>query len=262
MAAGITLGIVNPPNDPATLIATQCETGNCTFPQQHGASYTSVGMCFSCSDISGQIQNQTTTDFFSFVLPGSETSPKLSLNTSYSMVTSYTRASNSSPATLRSLHTDGIDEKTRAAFSCSINPCIKTYGANISQTRLHESVLTMAPIGYSPLLFTGIDRPESTAYNLATSQTLRNGTWQSCIPSAKNSTGLLPVAVQNLEVVIADAITFNAASGQNISWYPADCVWNFGYWSQNELDIFLGQWFDGQSANRSKETHPKAHWQC
>lgn len=47
-------------NSPSLAITTHCPTGNCTFPANHTASYSSIGVCSKCDDITDLIELSST----------------------------------------------------------------------------------------------------------------------------------------------------------------------------------------------------------
>lgn len=75
--AAINRGAVNPSDNSASYILTQCDTGNCTFSSltntpSNRATYSSVGLCSSCADISDQIQRNVSVGVPSYILPGGD----------------------------------------------------------------------------------------------------------------------------------------------------------------------------------------------
>lgn len=59
MGAAISIGLINPPANASTLLTPQCVTGNCTFSEDDGASFSTTAMCYSCSDITDRIENKS-----------------------------------------------------------------------------------------------------------------------------------------------------------------------------------------------------------
>ena len=55
MTATLYRGLLDPPANSSALLSNFCQTGNCTFPQSRGISYSSLAMCSKIEDISTQI---------------------------------------------------------------------------------------------------------------------------------------------------------------------------------------------------------------
>jgi hypothetical protein len=113
------------------------------------------------------------------------------------------------------------------AVNCSIYPCLKTYGGNISQHLLNEVVLDSvrlprqnADMWYSPFI-------------LVQNSTLRNGTWQDCNPTSK-PTRTNTVGYQELGCVDDTCEEMKYAL-----YYPYDCVWNFNLFSIRGMINYL-----------------------
>lgn len=82
MSAALNTGFSNPPVNATASIATQCPTGNCTFPSENGASYSSLAMCHSCNDMTNSVTNISSTYNTAYKLPsGAEISGATLLST-------------------------------------------------------------------------------------------------------------------------------------------------------------------------------------
>lgn len=256
MTLAINAGTVNPASDPASYVSSWCDTGNCVFssstkPSANEATYSSVGLCYSCADISDQVQNKTG-NYPNFVLPGDPTT--LYVNSSYVLTTSWSAGPGSSIGTLRMLYGFPWNygnpmRNSSTAFSCSLYPCLKTYSGKIINGTLSESVMDSVPIGtnYALHQFETDGLPTwYTAYRVALRQTLRNGTYSKCEASPTNQPGYYPVASENFEHVPANT-TRDPNRKIDVSWYPWDCVWSFGDTSASALDFYMGTLFQNQA---------------
>ncbi|CAO2658212.1 Nn.00g059350.m01.CDS01 [Neocucurbitaria sp. VM-36] len=262
--AAIIRGAVNPSDDPASYILTQCNTGNCTFSSptntlSNGATYSSVGLCSSCADISDQIQRNMSGDLPSYILPSGDDvylqDRILYSNASAVTVTAWISGlGGSTMGTFRSLHY--LADDSASAFSCSLYPCLKTYSGNIINGILSENIVETTPIGASRANSSGWSPWKSREnYILATNQTLRNGTYSRCVASTTNQTGYYPVASKDMESIPTN-ITFDSLMSFNGTpstitddalWYPLDCVWAFSALSAMSLDDYFTSLFQQQS---------------
>ena len=253
-------GLINPPENPASLIVTECPTGNCTFPSDNGASHSSLAMCHSCEDISSQITSHgfnwtrsfITDDNFTLSIPSGAF-----LN--YSIFA--TAAPCFDPSNLTSeqednlpedlfsfstlmMNIEGCDQELGGgptgctlkpwAVNCSIYPCLKTYGGNISQHLLNEVVLQSIRV---PRQFAGDGW--YSPFMLVQNSTLRNGIWQDCKPTSK------PTRTNTVGYKWLGCIDDNCEESKYALYYPDDCVWYFDVHSIRGMINYLSTLMQG-----------------
>lgn len=256
MAVAINTGAVIPARDASLYISAQCESRNCTFSSaeesaSNVATYSSVGLCYTCADITNQIQNVTDRDTKAFVLPGNESlgESTLHINGSIKMSTTWFYGHDNLLGTVKSLQWDpeyGKETPPPAAFSCSLYPCVKTYSGKIIDGVLNESILHTDPIGINLVYSTSISIVgDAGFYRLARNQTLRNGTYSKCKKSASKLPDYYPVARENYEGV-PSTITIDPNMVLDVSWYPPECVWSLGYASTAALQSYMWTLFQFQ----------------
>lgn len=116
------------------------------------------------------------------------------------------------------------------AVACGLTACLKTFGANVTNGVYQEREVSSVDL----------TRSAHAGYTLATNRTLRDGTWQSCMPTPQNTTtnnlrintttmGLISqVSDYGEEYAVSAGIDLeNITVGESL-WYPDDCVWWFG----------------------------------
>ncbi|KAI1737044.1 hypothetical protein F4680DRAFT_430115 [Xylaria scruposa] len=231
MAVAINTGMVNPPQDIPSLIATDCKSGNCTF-----GTLASVGLCRSCEDITSQFRNITRDGdkFLNFTIPDNSSGfGDLFIDRDYQF---RTKTSKSDFFQIRIAMGPSFDYPSTplSAFQCSITPCVRKYSSFISKNILSEVDLSSTPIGHNwNNVIAGLDIPDSPTYLLATSRTPRNGSETGCASSDKESPGLVEVALANI-----DAAPQYGKSNET-TWYPEDCVWTFSSGAQAAIAVGL-----------------------
>lgn len=139
------------------------------------------------------------------------------------------------------------------AVACGITPCLKTFGANVTNGVYQERELSSV----------NLVRSDRAGFTLATNMTLRNGTWQSCMPTTQNTTAntlRINTTTMSLMSYVKEAVEYgvlfddvdleNTNTGVSL-WYPDDCVWLFGALPIFQMDSFLHLFFDNRSLGRS-----------
>lgn len=256
MAAALYVGLIQPPVNATSSIPVQCSTGNCTFPQDHDATHSSLAMCSSCTDISDtvsrnktQINNQT----ISYYL---QSGPKIGWmedTDAEGLIWMASSAYSNADSTPGIDYISGFDALMYRASACTnaseagqkcdyepfavkcfINPCLKTYRANVTNFVLEEKLLntTRVPMAYeTPQLNSSF----GFGFTLLSSSVLRNGTWSECVgmdePSETNPAAGPDQRTTNTETPI--------------KYYPNDCIWNFGWESTQALSLYLYNLFAG-----------------
>lgn len=164
MANALYTGLIDPPANASSSIPFQCSTGNCTFPEDRGATHMSLAMCGSCTDISDTIQRNTTEKSwggwvpYSYYLPSNppDAIGNLSIGGSGDFRWLSKRAYGPS---LASEYISAFDTLMYRAHSCTntsvescmyeplpancaIYPCMKTCWANVTNFVLDEKQLS------------------------------------------------------------------------------------------------------------------------
>ena len=192
MTTALYIGLLDPPANASSNIPATCSTGNCTFPQDNGATHSSLAMCSSCNDVTYlAIRNMSSDDAQAYYLaydPSVEgpnqnftywnmtRGPTVNIDTYLSTFSVYDTAYNQSLFELDALmlnllpctnFTYGGCTYEPFAAHCELYPCLKTYGVNISNSILQETVIST----------TRIPTTESfDNFTLGTERTLRGGT--------------------------------------------------------------------------------------
>lgn len=234
MVDSLYTGLINPPANSTSLIVTECPTGNCTFPSDNGASYSSIAMCHSCEDISDQIKGNgcpTGSDNGTWYLPSgafinvynpSSTSRPIQDGSGFTefdnLMMRWEGCINTATDEIATVQSC-TQSRTQSpqAVRCSIFPCLKTYGANITYFHLTEVVFESTRL----LLIAG-NYPGPPPHILAQNSTFRDGVWQDCKPATKNSsTNPYPEQYCTPTPVYCNAV------GSDF-YYPVDRFWVLG----------------------------------
>jgi hypothetical protein len=276
MFAAINNAIVQPTQDYTNVLSNGCVTGNCTFPVDNGASFSTLGVSHSCEDVTSQIVKVYLNDsgpgqlpFIAYLnatdwRPGSEVA-NASIKVGYRAEALSTVAmdnGNRSLTTVKMLYrpkwqsTDKIGSLYNVSgLSCSIYPVVKTYGVNISHGIMQEKLLQVTRIGESPL------SDKEVRYKLATNRTLHNGTWKACQRQKTNSTGFRSVPTPNIEAAPWAAANPSASvtglppgwvlndqseADSELWYYPEDCVWSISVPAVRSIETCFKEIFDKQ----------------
>ncbi|ROV92902.1 hypothetical protein VSDG_06365 [Cytospora chrysosperma] len=218
MQAAIYFGLLSPPPNSSAAVMASCRTGNCTFPHDGGAAFSTLAMCQSCIDISDTITYGTsdTYDKRPATIPSGARIDGL-----YTMFASIGESKSFPPHTVFSfeaLMSPQVTNDTNVddfAVACGISPCLKTFSANVTDTIYQETELSSHDLVWS----------HYAGYTLATNMTLRNGTWQS---------------------LTHEMDPLNISAGQSL-WYPDDCVWWFGTVPARAISSHLLDIFDNKT---------------
>ena len=246
IAAAINMGIIQPNDDPTSTLTRGCISGNCTFSSDHGATFSTVAMDYACENITAELHrvesNKTQEISYSLDLEDrgalvlSAIGP-VKLRTGIHFP--YYGSDRFNPIfTLYLLYrtmTGDQGDSQNSALNCSIFPSVKTYSANISNSTLSETLISSIPIGYNVL---GRNGPDPSRYRLATSRTLRNGTWKECTGQEKPQPGLVKVAHGNIDRI--PRYNYSRIDEEwQVLWYPEDCVWSFGTAASNGIVSYV-----------------------
>ena len=233
----IYLGLLQPPDNSSTSVSAHCVSGNCTFPADDGASYQSLGMCHSCLDINSTVEAGSQPG--EAYLP-SDIPPNSTINDDTSLAI---RPTAGAPRDTNQMFT--FESLVRLqngdpwAFRCSLNVCLRTYGANISHSNFQERVLETQPVLYDQ---------RYDGYILATNRTLRNGVWHDC-RSTPQRTDTNTIAYPFHTDPSPDyGSTFSGQDNSNnnngsFQFYPPDCLWSYGFNAAYALEAALRRQF-------------------
>lgn len=257
-------GLFDPPARASSNIHLNCPTGNCTFPAtDEGISYMSLGMCSSCTDISNTISTNTTvingtggnvlTSFTNYMLPSGLTISPLghglvaaTLIITAPPVAPETMVSQSM-LTFEMLMTNTHSCKDALVLSgcrtwasrCSLTPCIKSYGGNVSDGTLHEKELSSVPLQYLPVA------AGNAYFSIFTKSTVVDGQVRDCTPT-KNPTK------RNTLRMAMGSTWVNQAYFQNLSsapYYPPECAFTLGSGSTDGLVTSLLDTYGDQNVS-------------
>ncbi|KAJ6443157.1 metallopeptidase, catalytic domain-containingprotein [Purpureocillium lavendulum] len=224
MRLAIYMGLLEPPVNSSVSVKASCATGNCTFPSESGATFTTLGMCHSCSDVTSSIKGGS--GLFNFSLPdGPRLSTNLLVNTTITQAQDfYSLHGGYFNITAISLSSSEPNcNKLRCmtqpfASTCEFVPCIRTYAANVTESRYEERELDQQRLRWAG--------PDLWNFSLAVKSTLRRGIWTACnSTNAKTETNTVQVFKANSTMIsewLRDTVDPSA-----VEWYPPDCVFRF-----------------------------------
>lgn len=254
MQAGIYMGLLSPPANSSVTVTADCRTGNCTFPHDGGATFSTLAMCHSCVDISDTITYNTSEVYGArpaSIPSGAQIDGRNLMFASMGDSASFP----DSAFSFEALMSHGLDPENDTddfAVACGLVPCRKTFGANVTDGAYHEVELASDDLAWS----------YHAGYTLAGNQTLREGAWASCAPTPHNTTdnmlrvnttsmGLLShVASDGVEYSVSPTIDLQGLAPGASLWYPGDCVWWFGTLAADATSEFLS----GLLHNKTLET--------
>ncbi|KAK7744662.1 hypothetical protein SLS53_003550 [Cytospora paraplurivora] len=249
MQVAIYMGLLSPPPNSSAAVTASCRSGNCTFPHDNGATFSTLAMCHSCVNISDTITSNHSGhyDQIPATLPSG-----VSID-GYDTLLASLAGSKWLPDSMFSFEAlmspDIANDTIDFAVACGIRPCLKTFGANVTEAIYHETELSSYDL--VPSLRAG--------YTLATNTTLRNGTWQSCMPTPHNtSTNTLRINTTTMglisqiintgkEYAILHGIDLQNVSAAETLWYPDDCVWWFGAKTADAIRAFMWDFFQNRT---------------
>ncbi|OAR03013.1 hypothetical protein LLEC1_06069 [Akanthomyces lecanii] len=227
-------GFIEPPANSSASVSVSCTTGNCTFPADGGATFTSLTMCSRAWDITDRIQpihtadNQT--DFslgldnligggkfrMGFVaapdtarMDPAESIWKLtSLLDVYMLSTKRDNSTDCEPP-LCSFDRDYNATFKRVAFVFSLLPCVQTFYAEMSHGRYSETVISEEYLHYGS--------SNTVSWQLAMNRSMINGKWQQCTDT---------VTPNEINTVRVYSIP-DSGDGVPHTYYPPECVFEF-----------------------------------
>ncbi|KAI0515452.1 hypothetical protein F5B22DRAFT_646726 [Xylaria bambusicola] len=273
MASAIYTGILDPPKTDAGAVKSfSCDSGNCTLPQ-----FSTLGMCHSCHEILELIHVNET--FPGYWLDNWVENPSWNWWredarvgwTNESWTTHYTYTPYTMLSSRKTLGFDpsisdapfddlitldfltlnvnaacdaAIGEmetcpKHPWAVRCSLYPCIKTFTAKITNSKLSENLTSSIPMKKSNVSAIEVTTSENLTWSYAVNTTLRHGQNVDCKPSSS------PTTINT--VSITSNGTTPISSDEAVTWYPEDCVYSMGYPAALAINQFLSVLFDVNS---------------
>lgn len=158
IVAAVTVGLVQPREDYGNLFVRGCGSGNCTFPSDHGASFSTMAINYICEDISGLLRlGSGTTEFnATYTVLGARPRPvtgsrcailgtplnildELVMSTS-TTATGYGGSDLQPIWTVTLLFKPRMESTNLTAVNCTLFPTINTYSAEIRNT-FHKKIL-------------------------------------------------------------------------------------------------------------------------
>ncbi|KAL1383831.1 hypothetical protein HDK64DRAFT_257523 [Phyllosticta capitalensis] len=272
MTAAVYTGLLDPPI--SSTVPITCPTGNCTFPGgDDGPTFSTLAMCYSCRDITTTIiwEQSPKSEFIgNWTLrlpsglhivglftsnPGSETVFNSTTSTAEDTETiafealmlnedenckSQKVTKNDEPC---SYH--GHSRQNPFAIRCSLEPCVKTFRANVTRAEYRETCLKTEKLEKYWL---------DTV--LVNKTTLRNGVWEDC-PTSNHATHVN--TFQYNKSTTGDYTSDNYTHEEPV-WYPADCAWNFGFDPNKTISEFLAPKWTGDMTYSSFGSEPRGEY--
>jgi hypothetical protein len=260
MVAAINNAILQPTGDHSKELAS-CFTGNCTFPATDGVSFSTLAISHFCEDATSQLvvsdyfppdTNWTDTTMRSVSLNAtgstSNATPgnaSLILGFRFPALSTWSiGAENGTLATVKMVYqkeTMNLDVKKVSALSCSIYPVVKSYGVNMTNGNLTETLLDVTRISdtFPSAWF---------AFTLATNHTLRNNTRVSCDRQRNDAPGYIRIDQVDDDGAAERKVPTNPfgdfPKGPDVWYYPDDCVWSFGEQSTQGIEAYFTEIFN------------------
>jgi hypothetical protein len=267
MVAAINVGILQSPGDLTSALSSGCSTGNCTFSDNGSPSFSTLAISHFCEDITTQIHvvnetkptNSEPTRVFLGLDYGQNQTFEWSKERGGPVVSSWVAApSNTSDLIVvyflfRTYYKD-TDWKVS---KCSLFPTINTYAARIKDAVLEEILISAVALERIHSQFsqpTINDKDFSSLviswdHRMTTSYAVRNGVRESCEGSDTPAPGL----TQFLK--LSDDATYVNLTGHtnpSVGWkwwyFPKDCDWSMGRFSNMAMVDTLTEVFDKQEA--------------
>lgn len=250
MNAAIYVGVLSPPANASSLISINCPSGNCTFPESNGLSYSSLAMCSACDDISDTIEAnyQDGDDGQLLSLPHG---PSIDIDTYGALSSAFVHTDDTEPS-LMTFEALMYSWSSNTAFAtrCRLYPCVKSYSGNITNGALVEKELSSVPL---KLYHNSQDYSlGDTSYFLLVSDSIfRNGQWQKCTASDHHIPGYFSPEQFGSTSAAGCVADFCYTYPQ---YYHEDCIWFQSPLITKALNLTLATFFDKQSLSCSIPT--------
>lgn len=251
MIGAINSGLINSFLDIPDRISHGCLSGNCTFPSDNEASFSTVAIGNSCGNITSQIRRSRRDDNSTILdLPIRDDEmielclecddPKVVIGTAAEVTTYY------DSDTLATIYILVSTPSGWQGFNCSLFPTVNTYAVTIRNSILNETLLDSVLIPSNT--FEGQHRNGSDSlkgdsqrlqysHRVVSKQTLRNGIWAACNETEGPS-------VNATKIVVFDET--NSTKPSTARYYPNDCVWSFSRAAAGGISTYFAELFDGE----------------
>lgn len=263
VVAAINVAVFQPVQDYTSVLTHNCTSGNCTFPAVDGASFSTIAISHSCENITSQayipdLPSRTYRNDSVVLSDDFGQRIDLDLATDNVLVTRTDLRFNASASSLTTIYMivmerapgklgDLSSPPAIAVLRCSLFPSRNTYGVNITNSKLQQSLIDSVPLDpYDPKRSIGNGR---CSYLTLTNHTLRDGVREECTEStsdngAPNGTALVKL---HKPYKLDGTVKYE----ENASYHPADCVWCFGDNAQIGTQRYFRNVFDNQTLSYS-----------
>ena len=244
MVAAINVGLLQPISGLTDQLSSGCSSGNCTFSDSSGASFSTVAMSHFCEDITARIRivnetkYNTSTPYTSTYLGleyGDNQTIEWSKETGGYVVKSWADISSSSSNLIDIYflfrpHFNNTDWKVAG---CSLFPTVNTYASSIKDAILEEKLVESVPLQKISVQFPkppvhDIDLMNLVfmwEYMMSTDHTIQNGIQGSCNGSESPASGLIKFLKSSDEPTYLNSTGYtNPSAGWKWWYYPRDCV--------------------------------------
>jgi hypothetical protein len=237
MSAAITVGLLNNPQS----IEFSCSTGNCTFRSAPGSSeaFQTLGIESACVDVSKEIKEVGKGHWYIPQLGDNSTAvggpnvtrsmlgyngtvfqsywPDESENAHYLLSFAVLTINVVDWSCVRTASPQNYVTCIRPfAAECRLWPAVQTVSTSVDLGKLEEKVLRSEPLSW---------RSYDLPFLHLSSEVLRNGSWNTCVPSPSMS---IEAQVPVFNHTLGDPGRGDNGS-EKLQWYPQDCVWVIGY---------------------------------
>jgi hypothetical protein len=268
MIAAINVGILQSPGDLTSALSSGCDTGNCTFSDNGSPSFSTLAISHFCEDVTTQIHvvnetEPTKTNPYTQVFLGLDYGQNQTFEWSKEQGGPVVSSWVAGPGNMSDLivvyllfrtHWNHTDWKVS---KCSLFPTINTYAASIKNTVLDENLISAVTLErirpqFSEPTINDQDLNSLVLtwdHRMTTSYAIRNGVRESCEGSDTPAPGL----TQFLK--LSDDTTYvnltghtNPSAGWKWWYFPKDCDWFMGTFSNRAMVETLTEVFDEQEA--------------
>ncbi|KAH9882578.1 hypothetical protein J1614_000814 [Plenodomus biglobosus] len=265
MVAAVNVGVTQPVEDLTNVLSSGCISGNCSFPATDGASFSTIAMSRSCTDITAHIRtmNESTRpgnpyhNLSNLALDyGDNKNFKWQKDDPFTVLISWTNTECKSVLlTIYFVFRSSGNDYNWKATKCAIFPTIDTYGASIRNNILEETLIDSVPLrdiraqfAEPPVVDHDLEQEYVRwGYKMTTNTTIRNGVRASC----EGSENPAPDHVKFMKK--SDDPTYVNTEGQTTEsagwkwwYYPRDCIWSIHRFSALVMHQTLREMFVDQ----------------
>ena len=266
MVDAINVGIIQPVKDYTNILSRGCSSGNCTFPSTNGASFSTLGVCHICENITAQIRvlsettqsrSNTTKVLATLGLDYEqsrdiESMTFLRQNTGEFMKT-WTGPRIDTINTIYFVYRGFGSPLGPKAVNCTLFPTVNTYTARIESATLKEDLVDsvrLFPLSSQFPLETSSDtdfRSDIKMWytKMAMEHALRDGKKESCTGSENPRPGLVELIKSTRNRTSEHSADQKLGSAEWTWWYfPEDCIWSIHTASVGGMQDTFRQIFD------------------